>query len=111
MELNRRTFIKRAGAGLGALGLASWSGGEGGLIAASGLRRSRQAQGLPRSWRSMRKIDAHNHVWANLHQPNADWSHTERLIEAAQTLGIETLCCSRPITAGALADISLVREV
>jgi hypothetical protein len=34
----------------------------------------------------------------------------ESLIEAAEMLGIDKLCCSRPVTGGAMADIEVVRE-
>ncbi len=66
--------------------------------------------GLPRNWRQLRKIDAHNHVFGAVHRPNADWSEVEATVEAAEVLGIEKLCCSRPITAGARVDIGTVRE-
>jgi len=66
--------------------------------------------GLPAGWRQLRKIDAHNHVFAPVNRPNADWSEVESLIEAADALGITTLACSKPITAGVLADIGAVRD-
>ena len=58
----------------------------------------------------MRKIDVHAHVWQSLHLPDADWSGAEDLVEAAETLGIEKLCCSRPITGGVMADTEKVRD-
>ncbi len=58
----------------------------------------------------MKKIDAHAHVFAPVHRPNADWSPVEAMIEAADALGIERLLCSQPVTAGVLADIETVRN-
>lgn len=58
----------------------------------------------------MRKYDAHNHVFSLVHRPGADWSEVESLIEAAGILGIQKLCCSRPVVAGVLADIATVRD-
>jgi predicted TIM-barrel fold metal-dependent hydrolase len=58
----------------------------------------------------MRKFDAHNHVWDDVHLQNADWTSVDNLIEAADVLGIEKLFCSRPITKGVMADIQAVRS-
>jgi predicted TIM-barrel fold metal-dependent hydrolase len=58
----------------------------------------------------MRKIDVHNHIMAPVNRPNADWSFVENLVEAAENLGIEQLFCSRPITAGVMANIEAVRD-
>lgn len=58
----------------------------------------------------MRKIDMHNHVLDPVHQSGTKWTRVENMIEAAQRLGIETLCCSHPITGGVLAGIEEVRE-
>lgn len=66
--------------------------------------------GLPEGWRAMRKIDAHAHIWPAVHRPNADWTDVELLVEAAASLGIQQLCCSHPVTAGVLVDISVVRD-
>lgn len=68
-------------------------------------------EGLPSGWRAMRKYDVHNHVMEALHEPGADWSQTEDLVEAAEKLGIDMLCCSRPITGGKQAGNSEVRDV
>ncbi len=56
--------------------------------------------GLPAGWRAMKEIDAHNHVFAPVQPPEADWSEVEAMIEAAGVLGSERLLCSKPITAG-----------
>jgi len=66
--------------------------------------------GLPKGWRTMKKFDAHNHVFAPVNRPNADWSEVEAMLEAADVLGIAKLFCSKPITAGALVGIETVRE-
>jgi uncharacterized protein len=66
--------------------------------------------GLPAHWRQMRKIDVHNHVLDPVHNPDASWKRTENTLEAAKILGIEKLCCSRPITGGLMAGAADVRE-
>lgn len=68
------------------------------------------AVGLPKNWRAMRKFDAHNHVFLSGRRSNSDWTDVENLVEAADVLGIEKLFCSRPITAGAMASIEVVRD-
>ena len=88
-------------------------------LAAVSLSRSTLAQitpkeykqvGLPKDWRRMRKIDMHNHIVDPVSRTGANWRRVEDLIEAAEILGIEKLCCSRPITGGAMAEIDEVRE-
>lgn len=101
--MNRRNFLTTAAVGVGAAWAAQRlpaapSGGSG-------------VKGLPEGWRTLRKIDAHNHLFTPLQRPNADWSEVENLLEAADALGIEQLLCSRPVVGGALADIALVREM
>ncbi|MBI4626534.1 MAG: amidohydrolase [Verrucomicrobia bacterium] len=108
---SRRGFLKLAGAGLGALGLASVAGAR----AAEPIPMSRPPAalanvGLPGQWRAMRKFDAHNHVFLSGRRSNTDWSDVDNLIEAADVLGIERLFCSRPITAGVMANIDVVRD-
>lgn len=105
---NRREFIKSVGAGLGALGLGTAAR----LDAANAktAAATRSDVGLPKDWRAMRKLDAHNHVFGLAHRPNTNWAEVEDLIEAAQALGIEKLFCSRPVTGGVMADIEVVRE-
>lgn len=111
MKLNRRAFLKRSGAAVGALGVVSAIGAQPTQREAPVERSAVPPEGgLPKSWREMRKIDAHNHVFTPVHRPNANWSEVENLIEAADVLGIERLCCSRPITGGALVEIETVRE-
>lgn len=112
MKTNRREMLRNSGASLGAVGLAMAVGGRA-VGDDSGPRASPRAGkvGLPEGWRAIRKFDVHNHVMVPVQRPNADWSSVEKLIEAAEWLGIEKLCCSRPISGGALAEIAAVREV
>ncbi|MCX6954126.1 MAG: amidohydrolase family protein [Verrucomicrobia bacterium] len=114
MKTNRRDFLKCAGTGLGALGLATVAQGQTAKGAAATARASGQMRagevGLPTGWRTMRKFDAHNHVFAPVNRPNADWSEVEAMIEAADSLGIAKLLCSKPITAGAMVGIETVRD-
>lgn len=110
MRLDRRDILKTTAAGLGLFGLARATEER----AAGDEPTPRAAPrpgsvGLPKQWRQLRKFDVHNHVFGNLHRPGADWSRVENLIEAARVLGIEKLCCSQPITGGALAEIKEVR--
>jgi len=58
----------------------------------------------------MRKFDAHNHVFLFGRRSNSDWTDVDNLIEAANVLGIEKLFCSRPIVAGVMANIDVVRD-
>jgi uncharacterized protein len=114
MILNRRRFLRQAGAGIGAAALASVS-----HLPAAEKERSRMAaaqaappsgHGLPAGWRKMRKLDAHNHVFGPVHRPDASWTEVESLVAAAEVLGIDRLYCSRPIVGGAMADIEVVRD-
>ena len=107
MRQNRRTFLTHAGTGLGAVAVASVHD----HYAAAMQRGAVVGKGLPKNWRTMRKIDVHNHVWGAVHRPNANWAPVEDLIEAAANLGINQILCSSPITAGAMASIEAVREV
>jgi predicted TIM-barrel fold metal-dependent hydrolase len=107
LKPNRRQFLQQAGAGLGALALTTVGRAELESAKATVLA---SGNGLPPGWRAMRKFDAHNHVFAAVHRPNADWSQVEATVEAAEVLGIEKLCCSHPITAGALVGIEVVRD-
>ena len=109
MTTNRRDFLRRAGTALSALGVAGMASGAGEAREA-GKAPTAQGGGLPQGWRAMKKLDAHNHVFAPVNRPNADWSEVEAMIEAAEILGIERLFCSKPVTAGAMAAIELVRE-
>src|SRR6185369_3366914 len=97
MNINRRDILKTAGVALGAIGLQRAGGGHAAEDEPARQTASRPGgNGLPKSWRTMRKFDAHNHVMDNVHRPGADWSKVEAMIEAAERLGIEKLCCSRP---------------
>src|SRR5262245_15865224 len=107
MGQNRRTFLAHAGTGLGALAAASVHRDYSVAQQPSAVA----GKGLPKNWRTMRKIDVHNHVWGAVHRPNADWAPVEDLIEAADKLGINQILCSSPIVAGAMASIEAVREV
>lgn len=112
MRANRREILKSIGGvvGVGALALPPHA------LLGDEQRSNEQLAanslgGLPENWRAMRKFDVHAHVWQSVHLPDADWSGVETLVEAAQSLGINKLCCSRPITGGAMADNKQVREV
>lgn len=110
MKCNRREVLTTAGAAWMALNSAQTSF----TPAQEQSRDSAQpvrfgGSGLPTAWRALRKFDAHNHIFGTLHGPQADWSQVESLIEAAERLGIEKLCCSRPITGGKLAGNDEVR--
>jgi predicted TIM-barrel fold metal-dependent hydrolase len=108
MTTNRRDFLRRAGTALGTLGVAGMAHGAG-AAREVGKAPTAMGGGLPQGWRAVKKLDAHNHVFAPVNRPNADWSEVEAMIEAAEILGIERLFCSKPVTAGALAAIELVR--
>lgn len=108
MKQNRRTILKVTANTLGAMGLTPVSFPNG-LFAQVASRVSSQV-GLPKDWRRMRKIDIHNHIVDPVSRTDANWGRVENLIEAAEILGIEKLCCSRPITGGAMAEIAEVRE-
>lgn len=108
MKLDRRDFLKTAAAGLGATGLV---GATPSAAAAAGRAAARGPAGLPENWRALRKFDAHNHVFLSGRRGSSDWTDVDNLIEAASVLGIERLFCSRPITAGVMANIEAVREV
>lgn len=103
MDIDRRQFIRRAGAGALALAVTQSS-------RAAETPAATFGRGLPTGWRAMKKFDAHAHVFTLVNRPNADWSQVEAMIEAADTLGIERLFCSHPVMAGVLADIETVRE-
>ena len=66
--------------------------------------------GLPANWRAQRKWDAHNHIFSPVQRAGANWSEVDGLLDAADSLGIERLYCSRPVTGGALVEIETVRE-
>ncbi len=113
MPSSRRQILRRSCIGFGAVGAL-------GLIPslqiqgasecdAMDVHQSQEQEfGLPIGWRKMRKIDLHNHVFDLVHLPNANWKRVEAMVEAAGILGIERLCCSRPITGGALVEIDQV---
>ncbi|MSU51402.1 MAG: amidohydrolase [Opitutus sp.] len=105
----RRKFLSNAGA-LGLAALAGASVAEGAGAAAARDRSAPAPVGLPDGWRTMRKFDAHNHVFLGGRRSNTDWADVDTLIEAADVLGIERLFCSRPITAGLMANIDVVRD-
>lgn len=109
----RRTFLSATAAAVGGLSIGSHGRS---ILAAQDTAASAGSGdwpdliGLPRGWRSMRKLDAHNHVMQGVHKPDADWSAVERTVEAAQVLGITKLYCSRPITGGVAAPIETVHD-
>ncbi len=100
----RRDMLKQTGLAVSAMMLTG--------TFTSSLAGSARAEsvGLPPLWRKIRKIDVHNHVLDPVHQPDASWARIESLLETAERLGIGQLCCSRPITGGAMADIDEVRK-
>lgn len=108
MRFDRRDFLKTAAAGLGATGLV---GATATAASAAGRAAARGPVGLPENWRALRKFDVHNHVFLSGRRGSSDWTDVDNLIEAAGVLGIERLFCSRPITAGVMANIEAVREV
>ena len=108
MKHDRRTLLKGASASLGALGMVSRSFST--SLLAEDNEAKRNQVGLPKDWRRMRKIDVHNHVVDPVHRADANWKRVEMLIEAAEVLGIDNLCCSRPLTGGVMAEIAEVRE-
>jgi hypothetical protein len=110
MDLNRRKFLQAAGATAGALVLGPLARGAEKSAPAASAADSRVQKGLPTGWRAMRKFDAHNHVFGLAFRPNSNWAEVEELVATAELLGIEKLVCSRPVTAGVMADIEVVRE-
>jgi uncharacterized protein len=109
MELDRRDFLKRAGAGLGALSLGSRTASLAAAPSQSAATRDRQT-GLPADWRAMRKFDAHNHVFLSGRRSSTEWADADSLVEAAEVLGIERVYCSRPLVGGVMANIDVVRD-
>ena len=113
MSLGRRRFLQTAAAA--GIGAAGWSGTPAAAAPAAGATSAsspaRGPVGLPADWRAQRKFDVHNHVFLSGRRGSADWTDVDNLIEAAGVLGIERLYCSRPITAGVMANIEAVREV
>jgi uncharacterized protein len=108
MKSSRRNFLGQA-AGLTAL--AAWPEAAAAQQAVSTSAPAPTATiGLPRNWRALRKLDAHNHVFLGGRRAKEDWVEVDNLVEAAEILGIEKVFCSRPITAGVMADINVVRE-
>jgi uncharacterized protein len=113
---NRRTFLRNAGAALGAWSMAS----RGPAVSAFEDGKAEGAKplasdwpdgiGLAEGWRRMRKLDVHSHVLQALQMPQADWTPVENLIEAAHVLGIDKLFCSRPVVGGQHADTAAVRQ-
>ncbi len=107
LQLSRREILKQ-GCSVGVL--SQLTGARANDTAAAGAGPLHDGVGLPKGWREMRKIDVHNHVFDAVHRSGVNWGRVENMIEAAQWLGIETLCCSRPITGGVMATIDDVRE-
>src|SRR5262249_52873005 len=108
MATPRRKFLKTTAAGIGTLAFGALGVAQ--VAPKSAARRPVDGVGLPPNWRAMRKLDAHNHVFSLVHRQGVDWGEVERLVEAAELLGIERLFCSRPVVAGVLADIGTVRD-
>jgi len=112
MSISRRRFLgTAAAAGLGGTGLAATASAAAGAAPAAAAATGRGPVGLPADWRRQRKFDVHNHVFLSGRRGSSDWADVDHLIEAAEVLGIERLFCSRPITAGVMANIEAVRDV
>lgn len=109
---NRRGFLTDALAAAGCLvvpGGIGRSDEAGRASAPASASPQTSTPGLPDGWRTLRKLDAHNHVMQAVQQPNADWTPVENIIETADMLGIRKLFCSRPLTGGVMAEIDAVR--
>ena len=108
MALPRRTFLKAAAtAGLAASAYPRLHAAASPIPASAPTSK---AVGLPPDWRTWRKFDAHNHVFLSGRRSSTDWADVDALIEAADVVGIEKLFCSRPITAGVMANIDVIRD-
>jgi uncharacterized protein len=111
MNPNRRKFLKQAGVGLGALGLTTSKTFAATSESPRAMSSTRGESGLPADWRTMRKFDAHNHVFLfGRRRSSSDWTDADNLVETAEVLGIEKLYCSRPVVGGVMANIDVVRE-
>lgn len=110
MKLSRRELLKKVGQG--ASGASLVLAVRAGLAEQPDLIRGRPQPilGLPAGWQAMRKIDAHNHVMQAVQQADSNWREVEAIVAAAEFLGINQLCCSRPITGGAMASSDEVRS-
>ena len=104
MQLERRVFLQRAkhcvlaGAALPLL--------SGGILTAENDGGAPQASGLPRDWRHIAKIDCHMHISSS--PRDGEHGNADAVIEAANALGIELLCASRPTSS--MASPAEVRE-
>lgn len=111
--LNRRDFLRTTSVGLGAWGVGAATIGAKEAPPGSEVQRRPDeihSAGLPNGWRTMRKLDAHNHVMSAVHRPETGWAEVDTLIETADRLGISQLICSRPVMAGVMANIDTVRD-
>ncbi|MCP4782587.1 MAG: amidohydrolase [Fuerstiella sp.] len=93
MQFDRRGFLSRTSSCVAAAASSPLvlSQVEAGTDSADGA----VATGLPVDWKSMRKIDCHMHVAQSAR--DGDHGDADTVIEAANALGIELLCTSRPI--------------
>lgn len=107
-RLPRRGFLRAGAAGAAGLMLAGGTAAAAAVV--PGPRPEPAAEPLPAGWRAWRKIDAHNHLFSLVHRPGVGWDEVDRLLAAADLLGITRLCCSRPVVAGVLADAETVRD-
>lgn len=108
---SRRDFLTHAGAALGGAVVSAHVVAAGGMsVRADDQLPATSAVRLPAGWRRMKKFDAHNHVMQPVHNPDADWTNVENMVEAADRLGIAKVFCSRPLTGSVLAEIDAVRE-
>lgn len=110
MNSNRRDWLLATGLALSVPQVSGTSPYVHSSETAHGALSHQPTTGLPDNWQALRKIDVHNHVMQAVQRDQADWSEVERIVAAAEFLGIERLCCSRPVTGGVMADIEQVRE-
>ena len=91
MPLNRRNFLSQSSACLAVAGSLQFARGG----SASGNNSASQAViGLPEDWRSLRKVDCHQHIGPTAQ--GAAYGDADLVIEGANALGIDQSCTSRP---------------
>ncbi len=72
------------------------------LVATAGEVASADPAAVQRSASQLAQppqIDIHNHVMDDVHKPGVSWARVESMVATAERLGINTLCCSHPISA------------
>ena len=94
MPFDRRKFMSRTSLCLAAAASLPLTLNR--VVAGSESASDAEATGLPSGWRNTRKIDCHMHVARSVR--DGEHGNVDVVIEAANALGIELLCTSRPIT-------------